>query len=250
MIFCCFAGFARSGTSLVGSILNAHPKCAVSHELDVVTKLLDNGVSREQAFQMIINKVGEEAQKGKRWCPTVDGGKYHFDKLGLSQKKLDEVEVIGDKKAGKTLFTLCGAQISKDATVELDRLRNIVQVPIRVLICHRDPFSVFSALKMGGHPFGIKWCSFDRMMGHIDLLRKVLAPEELIEVWLEELTSKPQEELRRIFQRLGVVASDEFISSMASHVWSKPNRRSCLNESEVAEVKAAIEKYDFLKMRM
>jgi phage terminase large subunit-like protein len=35
-VFCIFIGYPRSGHSLVGSLLNAHPEVIISHELDVL----------------------------------------------------------------------------------------------------------------------------------------------------------------------------------------------------------------------
>lgn len=71
--FCLFVGHPRSGHSLIGSLVNAHPDVVVSHELDVL-RYVGLRFRREQLFHLILERDREFTRSGRE----VGGGfDYH-----------------------------------------------------------------------------------------------------------------------------------------------------------------------------
>jgi hypothetical protein len=70
-----FAGVPRSGHSLLGAILDAHPQAVVSHELDAMG-LVAAGFDRAEIFALIARNAAEFAAHGRYWngfCYAVPG---------------------------------------------------------------------------------------------------------------------------------------------------------------------------------
>ena len=91
---CLFVGWSRSGTSLVGSIINAHPQALVAHEADVLT-LVHDGASKQDVVQAILDADASFARLGRRW------NGYDYSIPGAADAS-GSVRVIGDKKAAST----------------------------------------------------------------------------------------------------------------------------------------------------
>lgn len=87
-----FAGFPRSGHSVVGSLIDAHPDAAVAHELDLMG-LIGSGLTREELFALVCASSAEFERHGRSWngfSYQVPGG-YG----GTASRPM----VVGDKKA-------------------------------------------------------------------------------------------------------------------------------------------------------
>jgi hypothetical protein len=94
-VFLLFFGYARSGHSMIGSILDAHPKAAVANEFDAI-KAYQSGDSRERLLTNLVavstayNLVGR-CQAG-----------YHYEIPGVVAQPFAPgmLRVIGDKDGG------------------------------------------------------------------------------------------------------------------------------------------------------
>ncbi len=64
--FCLFIGYPRSGHSLVGSLLDAHPNVVLAHELDAL-RYVAAGYRRKQLYWMILRRDAEFTRSGRRW---------------------------------------------------------------------------------------------------------------------------------------------------------------------------------------
>ena len=87
-----FAGFPRSGHSILGSILDAHPDALVSHELDVMG-LVRADVPMDEVFALIRANSAEFEAAGRNW----NGFSYAVP--GAHGGRSDRLRVLGDKKA-------------------------------------------------------------------------------------------------------------------------------------------------------
>lgn len=86
-----FAGFPRSGHSLIGSIIDAHPEARVSHELDAMG-LLNRGMPQTAIFALIDRMAQEFTRHGRYW----NGHSYLVP--GAHHDTAAPLRVIGDKK--------------------------------------------------------------------------------------------------------------------------------------------------------
>jgi len=96
--FVFFLGHARSGHSIVGSLLDAHPHIVLGHEVDVFTQLSEKLIAPNR-FDILNsiwvcpkNKIRFSSSKGYRlFVDGLYGGTYS-----------EYIEVMGDKTAGAT----------------------------------------------------------------------------------------------------------------------------------------------------
>tara|TARA_A100001011_G_C14309259_1_gene844738 strand:+ start:3124 stop:3963 length:840 start_codon:yes stop_codon:yes gene_type:complete len=92
-------GAPRSGTSMLGNILNQHPNILLSHENRTLQKILENNFSFRNAVQSCVEQSILEHENIKkikfrnfqsRWIKNTNYKKVEKEKI----------EVIGDKKSG------------------------------------------------------------------------------------------------------------------------------------------------------
>jgi hypothetical protein len=98
-VYCTFLGPGRSGHSLVGSLLTAHPAMVIAHELNAL-RYLQAGFNRDQIFGLILDRDAVFTQRGRRW------GDYSYVVPGQWQGRFDRLRVIGDKKGYQSTLQL------------------------------------------------------------------------------------------------------------------------------------------------
>ena len=91
--YCMFVGYPRSGHSLVGSILDAHPNMVISHELNAL-KYLEKGFTRRQLYYLILTNSRRFNMVGR----AHEGYVYHVPNQWNS--KFSKLLVLGDKMGG------------------------------------------------------------------------------------------------------------------------------------------------------
>ena len=93
-IFCSFVGHGRSGGTLVGALLNAHPNVVMSNELNALRRLR-LGMKQDDLYRLIYIVSKRQVARGSR-----GGGGYSYAIAGQWQGKHRDILVIGDRKAG------------------------------------------------------------------------------------------------------------------------------------------------------
>ena len=97
--FLLFVGHPRSGHSLVGSLLDAHPDVVVSHELDAL-KYVAAGYRRAQLFTLVLEHSKTNAAAGRKsWG-------YSYAVPGQWQGRYEQLAVVGDKRGRATTARL------------------------------------------------------------------------------------------------------------------------------------------------
>jgi len=97
--FCLFVGYPRSGSSMIGSLIDAHPDAVIAHELHAL-RFVRYGFSKNQLFYLLLEQSERFLNLGSTWSgysyrvPNQFNGRYRH------------LIVIGDKKAGDTAFFL------------------------------------------------------------------------------------------------------------------------------------------------
>ena len=94
----------KSGTSLLGAMLDAHPDMIVADEVDAL-RHAEQGYTREGLFQLLERGARGEAEKGRVTARRLDGG-YALAVPGGSQGRSARPLVVGDGRAGPTTQAL------------------------------------------------------------------------------------------------------------------------------------------------
>lgn len=130
--FCLFIGHGRSGSTLVGALLNAHSEIVLSNELNVID-YLKKGLSYEELCNLIFYMSRVDARRGSR-----GGGGYTYAVPNQWQGRSENLRVIGDRKAGATAI-----QLYQEPTLTA-KLQRTLQVPVYFICVARNPFDTLA----------------------------------------------------------------------------------------------------------
>lgn len=235
--YCMFAGYPRSGHTLIGALLNAHPEMVIAHELDALG-YLHAGFGRRQLFALLLDRDKAHTDGGSRW----EG--YDYAVPGQCQGQYRTLRVIGDKKGGRSSFRL-GAHPEL-----LDRLRRVVGIPLRVIHEVRNPFDNIATLCLKGHSSTLEQCVdlYAGLLKTNQWLRGQLG-EEMRTIRHEEFVRQPAEELQSLCGFLGVEADADYLQACAARVFDSPRktRHQVPWPSQTRQqVESLIAEYDFL----
>ncbi len=235
-------GYPRSGSTLIGSLLNAHPEMVIAHEADSL-RFVRPGITRNQLFAMLLERDREFDSVQRRW------NGFDYSLPGLDQGRFTRLRVIGDKHAGRAARRL------RDDAGLLDRVRAVAGVPIRVLHIARNPFDNIASIARNRELPVAQAIEIYRDLGlAVDEVRARLAPDELRDVTYESILREPSGEISAILSFIGVGASAQYLSSCASLVeddghrgraaveWSADERRQV---EEMARSRPVLAGYRF-----
>ena len=213
--YCEFIGYPRSGHSLVGALLNAHPNIAIAHELAAM-RYAYLGFNREQIYYLILRNARRSAREGE-----VLGG-YVYNVPNQWQGRVSDLRVIGDKEGyGTTLRLRLSARY-------LQRLRSVVRAKLKFIHIVRNPYDIVSTRarrvrKYAESPMlGIQ--DFFSLCETVADFKETLEPDEIIEMRHESFVHDPQRQLADLCAFLGVEASGEYLRDCASIVFETPRK--------------------------
>jgi hypothetical protein len=188
-----FVGQGRSGHSLVGSLLDAHPDCLIAHELNVCN-LMTAGFDRNQICYLIWLNSQSFARVGRIW------GKYSYTVPGAHQGQFRKLSVIGDKKGGSTADYL-----SQDSS-NLERITKFFDTPVCFVHVVRHPLDNIAAMALqAGGTAGLNGAIANytrRCMASAWLLDSGQA--DVITLHHEDILSQSRIELVTLARRLGL----------------------------------------------
>jgi len=241
-----FVGYPRSGHSLIGAILDAHPNIVLAHELDVL-KYIRHTKSERAIFSMIVARSEWFAKNGGVW----EG--YVYKVPNQWQGKYRELKVIGDKKGGGTSKRLAN---DINSLFEID---NIIHKDIVLLHVIRNPFDNITTRARGGsHRLGevddeLLLKNINEHFGDVETINKIKKENKfpMLDIHNENFVADPKKEIARICNFLGINKVDEqYLNDCASIVFSSPKKtRNQINwKPEFIEmVQKKIDNYEFLK---
>jgi hypothetical protein len=211
--YCMFLGYPRSGHSLVGSLLDAHPELIVAHELHVL-RYLRYGFSREQIFAMLLENAAAMAESGR----TVTG--YSYAIPGQWQGRTRRLRVLGDKRGGTTIRKL------RARPWLLPRLERRIALPLRFVHVLRNPFDNIATIFLRGESRTLDESieHYFRMVEGVAWLKERLPAGSVIDVRHEDLVADPAGQLTRLCGFLGVEPEPGWLSACGAAVWKETHR--------------------------
>lgn len=235
--FCLFVGYPKSGHSLVGALLDAHPDMVIAHELDAL-RVLRTGLSKELLFGLLLEMSAAFKAEDHGW----NGFKYTVPNQW--QGRFRELKVIGDKKGGGTSRLLL--QYPK----LLDRLYATLDMPIRFIHVTRHPANNIASIS---REFQVShedaMALYFSMADSVAQLKNRLHAAELYEIRYESFTQKPAFYLKEICEFLGQPAEPGYLEACAGIVKPNPqgdSKPAAIPEALRAEIASRSERYDFL----
>lgn len=237
-----FLGHTKSGGSLLGSMLDAHPSIACSDELDILEHL-ESGFSGRQIMALIPRNSRREALKGRVTARRLEA--YTLALPGQWQGRYVNLKAVGDARAGKSTRRLAArpdllAQLSSavsPATVKLIQVIRHPMDPIGAMVA-RSGKSVEEAIE-----------DYSEQCRRLTALRARLAPGDLIEVHYEDIVEKPELVVTEVCHHLGVEPSVDYLAACRTLVDASPHldrRRVGWTEEQIDELAKTLAGVDFL----
>jgi hypothetical protein len=237
---CLFVGYPRSGHSLVGSLLDAHPDVVIAHEAKALQRVTRKRLSREELFALLLeNSRGQAERAGGR---RASG--YSYVVPGQWQGRTRMLRVIGDKTGAKTTRT-----IGKTADA-LEDFERVVGVPVRLIHVVRNPYDVVARMALTREDGSIG-SARERFARLASINGGLIAggSHPVLTIRHENVVRRPKEELAGACEFLGVEADDDYLDACASIVFESPNRTRSLVEwppGEIEAVRDVIDRHSFL----
>ncbi len=249
--FCFFVGYPRSGHSLVGSLLNAHPEMVIAHELDAVGHFRLH-FGRTQVYALLLERDEQFGSRGRL------GSGYDYIVPNQFQGTTTRLRVIGDKRGQKSTFWL-----GRYPHV-LDRIRRVTGVPIRVIHVTRNPYDTIATMTalalrergvsdaVGATPVPLLNSIIDRyeqLCRWVAAIRPRLAADEWHDLAYEQFVSDPRTALGALCRFLDVEPGDAYLTDCAGVVWPStgPTRHKITwGETERGRVERMIAAYPAL----
>lgn len=249
-----FIGYPRSGHSLIGALLDAHPNAIVSDEQNSLEYYhsLKPAISRNGLFQVLLNASVKKMQSG-RTKGGLNQGKYSYQLPGQFQGKFTQLTCIGDKYGDSIARSW-----ARDPSI-VKEFYAWLQMPVTVIHVMRNPFDNISTLTLrSGSPKDV--------LQQISIYRKLVEavsgfrewvfasseiPINLIEFTHEEFVLNPRRYLVQIAEALQLEPEENWLQACLGLVKPQPNEsrtRLQWTQDITDQVKAIIASKPFLNV--
>ncbi|MBN1116062.1 MAG: sulfotransferase domain-containing protein [Bacteroidales bacterium] len=246
--FCLFLGYPRSGHSIIGAILDAHPNIVMAMEKDILW-YFQKGFKRYQLFYILKKNAYLFAKiRNNIWTG------YSYKVPNSWQGRYSSINVIGDKQGGRTSLRLL------ENPNLLNEFRNEIATPIKIVHVARNPFDMITTAMY--RKFERREIDKPDNYELLPIIRGIFKRAEAIKrfisenqmqiqhIYHEDFIKNPKKELIKLFKFLDIEYSDGFIENCASIVNPKPHlSRSKIEWSSelISFVEKEINKFPFLE---
>ena len=206
-----FIGHGRSGSSLVGSLLNAHRHAVIAHELNTM-HFVKRRFTRLQLNWLLWAQDQAFGRAGREWTG------YDYRVSGQWQGRFERLLVIGDKHAGGA------TKLLGQRPELLDRLRWIVGVPVKMVHIVRNPLDNIATLHRRQNMSLAAAAEFYFESTATNQRLLVENPRDTLTVHLEDVISRPGEEISRLCGFLDLDAPADYLQDCAASVFAEPRR--------------------------
>lgn len=241
--FCLFIGHNKSGTSMLGALLDAHPNVILSDEVRAL-EYAAAGFRREQIFHLLVRGSRREFLKGRVTARRLTP--YSYLVPGQWQGRYSTLRIIGDGAAGSTT-----RRFAADPAL-LPRLQRVMApVQVRFIQVIRNPYDPISvSIVRGGRSFEGAVAHYFSNCETLVSLRAQLNDAALLAVRYEDFVRQPEEHLTRLCRYLGIEAEDDYVQACRSILRPAPDRSRDMvrwDSKWIDAVKEKIAQYDFLE---
>lgn len=230
--FLLFVGHGRSGHSLIGALLNAHPEVVVSHELGVL-RYSNHRFTKTTLYGLVLQRDRDFGLIGRLWSG------HDYTVPNQYQGCFLRLRVIGDKRGADTNQWL--AQYPD----LLQRFRRTVGVPLRVLHVTRNPYdNIASLARYNGRSIDDNIDHFTSRCAQTESVRRQLDPDEILDVRYEDFVHNPRSGLAELCRFVGVDPIEGYLDDCASLIWGNESRtrsRTSWSQEQIGRIQEIID---------
>jgi len=235
--YCTFIGYPRSGHTLIGALLDAHPGIIIAQEQNTL-KYIKNGFSKYQIFYLLLQNSRRFTAAGRKWTG------YSYQVPNQWNGRYRRLDVIGDKKAHYT------TKLIESKKYLFDRLFEVIDTEHYFIHAIRNPFDNISTMsKRDKKPLANKIERYFRSCRTVQETRAKVDRGHWIDIRHEWLIQDPEHWIRQLCRFLDQPAPPDYLKSCASIVYKKPHQSrydSPWNRELIEQVHTQIEQYEYL----
>ena len=232
-----FIGYPRSGHSIVGSVIDAHPNALMAHRLNAL-KYIESGYNEREVYYLMLRNAQRFARTGRKLTA------YKYKVRNHWQGRFDKLHVIGDQEGKWTSVLLA------NNTELLRRLLELSDVTVKFIHVVRNPFDNITTLawRMGkGLDQTISW--------YLSLCRDVsgvlaqIDPDRVQTIRHETFIQDFEPTFTRLCAFLGLPVTPGYLNDCAGIVYKKPRKSRYRIVWPTRLIKVAtqgIEEFEFL----
>ena len=250
--FCIFIGHTKSGGSLIGSLLDAHPNSILADEEDVL-HYVSNGFSLRQICYILIKASRRDMRKGRITARRIQAYSRHVP--GQWQGRYNKLQVIGASKAGPST-----QRLGKHPDL-IDRLRRTVakgtarrdtgaKSDVKLIHVIRNPYDPISLMMMrSGRSQQDAIAHYFAYCRTLASIRAQTKPSHLFSVRYEELINEPRETVTKVCEFLNLTATDDYLDACLRILSPRPQQsrhQVDWNAENIDLVQQQIGQFDFL----
>ncbi|MBD3307302.1 sulfotransferase [candidate division KSB3 bacterium] len=211
-----FIGHGRSGHSLVGAILDAHPNIVIANELHALPLFTLYNYATRKIFKLILDRALEGASY-QGWNNTG----YNYNLPGLYQGSYEQLEVIGDKKGGGSVrYCLKHPEI-------LDELIRYLGPILKVIYVVRNPYDCLSAraFRRGQEIHRDLIHDYFRFVDVALQWKHKLLPDQFYMLFHEKFVREKEQEIIRLCAYLDQTAPPKYLQQCCQLINPSPHKR-------------------------
>lgn len=215
-----FIGSPRTGSTLLGQIINYHPQCLISTESRFATSVIIQGASYEEAIKKIVEMAHEQfvtgLEKAPHFSKTIDRYQPKWLPFESLSRDVDfakgTIKVVGDKKAGGTTEAFIAkpeAMLGLLASHPNIHLIQIIRNPVNAAL------SLMKSHKVESFKDACKEI-VEKTHAAVTLGNMVSNP--YLSIYYEDLLANPTKEIKKILSWLNVEDNASWLDKIGKKV--------------------------------
>ena len=236
-----FVGYPRSGHSIIGSMMDAHPNMVISHEYHLVPRCVDSARDKfpknmSAIFNALYDSSYSAAKSGWRSEKNTIKG-YNLHVPTPWQGAFTHLRVIGDKGGGTTSIVFFRHYQSAKAC--LQAIMDIVKVPLIVFHVIRNPYDMIATdVLWHMRQFNMRAENLtvakpddrnvevhaNRLFSYATAVTRVMELIKVIEIHLDEFVADPRKAVRGICSALSLPCPEQYVEACYEKTFRKSSK--------------------------
>lgn len=234
--FALFIGYPRSGHTLVGFLLDAHPNMLVASQTSAL-KYLKHGFGMKQIFHLL-------AQDSQRIARTGREQRYYSYKVPHQwHGKFEKLRAIGES-TGMT-------RLRQNPSLLRSLRERFTGVDLRLIHVIRNPYDNISTMTMrSGESLPESIDRYFSMCEIVEAMKPHSGPGAVHDLFHELLIENPKETLKALCVSLGLECDEAYLNDCASIIYKsahKSRKEVDWNPPLIDDVKQRMRRYSFLE---
>lgn len=231
-----FIGYPRSGHSLVGFLIDAHPSAIVASQTNIF-RYLGHGFSARQSFYCILENSRKVARIGREWRP------YTYAVPNQWQGRFDKLRVVGDCTGL--------SRVRKDLSLLTKIREKLPGIELKLIHVIRNPYDNISTMTR------VRRAQLDptievyfSMCEIVEQIQQRVGPGVIYDLKHEDLIADPKQALRGLCGFLGLSAEPQYYEDCASIIFKSPRKTRndiTWTPEQIALVQRQASRFPFLR---